>query len=146
MISALKKPLDRKKMRVIYALSLGCICVIVGGKSLITSRSSSQWQKATDIATVAQIDKVLKNNIDPLKLDRKYIMNTLPAQKVGSFMVYRFTYPETTFPDGSLYVISDNYDKEKPILLWDSPRFSPLTQSPYCLEVVQRGQEYTICP
>jgi hypothetical protein len=145
MISALKKPFARHKMRVIHALFLGCICVIIGGKSLITSRSGSQWQKATDVSTIAQIDKVLKNSIDPLILDRKYIISTLLAQKVGNLTVYRFTYPRTTGSDGALYVISDNYDKEVPKAFWDSPRFSPSAQNPYCLEVVQRGQEYTVC-
>ena len=144
MISALKPPFDRKKMGIIIALVLGCISVIVTIRALIVSRP--QWQKATDVATIPQINKVLKDNVNLLKLDRKYIMNTLPAQRVGNFTVYRFTYPETTKPEGSMYVISDNYDKERPILLWDNPRFFPSAQNPYCLEVMQRGQTYTICP
>ncbi len=146
MISALKQPFDRKKAKLFGGLLFSCICVITGVKFLTASRSGSLWQKAIDVATIPQIDKVLKGNVDLAKLDRKYIMNTLPAQRVGKFTVYRFTYPETTEPEGSLYVISDNYDKERPILLWDNPRFSPSAQSPYCLEVMQRGKEYTICP
>ena len=146
MISALKPPFDRKKMGIIIALALSCISVIVAVRALMVSRPGSQWQKATDIATIDQINKILKDNIDLAKLDRKYIMNTLPAQKVGNFTVYRFTYPETTEPEGSMYVISDNYDKERAILLWDNPRFFTSAQNPYCLEVIQRGQTYTICP
>jgi hypothetical protein len=134
----------KKKLAIVFALAFGCISIAVV-KSLTSSRFVSRFGQATDIANAAQIDKVLKNNINPLKLDRKYIMDTLPALRVGKFTVYQFTYPETTFPDGSLYVISDNYDNEKAILLWDNPSFSPSTQDPYCLEVIQRGQPYTVC-
>lgn len=146
MISALKKPFDRKKLWIILAITCGCIGTVAVFRSLMVSGTGSKWQKATDVATIAQIDKVLENNIDPAKLDHRYIMNTLLAQKVNNFIIYRFKYPKTTGSDGALYVISDNYDKEVPKAFWDNPRFAPSTQSPYCLEVVQRGQEYTICP
>ncbi len=115
-------------------------------KFLMFSTTASRWQKATDIATIAQIDKVLETNIDRSKLDRRYILNTLSALQVGNFTVYRFTYPETTGTDGSLYVISDNYSKQRPIQLWLHPIFSPVAQDPSCLNVIQNEQAYTICP
>jgi hypothetical protein len=144
-IGILKQFFNRQKITFL-AIIFSSIGAMAAVKFLMFSTTASPWQKATDIATVAQLDKVLETNIDRSKLDRRYILNTLSALQVGNFTVYRFTYPETTGTDGSLYVISDNYSKQRPIQLWRNPIFSPVAQDPSCLNVIQNEQAYTICP
>jgi hypothetical protein len=148
MIGTLKRPFQHKKNTILAIVfsSIAALGAIAAVRFSILSTTGSHWQKATDVATIASIDKVLDANIDPSKLDRRYILNTLQAQIVGDFTVYRFTYPETTGTDGSLYVISDNYAKQRPVQLWDNPRFSLVTDNPACLNATQHDRLYAICP